>query len=594
MVRPLLAATLSDRSLEALLMAAVVALGLAIAHGWRRSRQIRALARATRELDAPGVWVAPASLSNDLADLGDAIQELHRAFSSRTGVLRATTDAHEAAEAELRKELGRVREEMAANRDAVDERLELAITSAPSGMLLINEAGIITFANPESERLFGYEKGELAGRPVDLLVPPNRRDGHDRLRAAFAHAPTKRMMGAGRELFGVRKDGSRIPVEVGLTPIRSQQEFVVLAVVIDISERRAAEERFQLAVEASPSGMVMLDASGTILLVNKETERLFDYRREDLIGQPIEILVPDAMRAGHAGLRAEFYAEPKRRAMGTGRDLYGRRRDGSEVPLEIGLNPIATADGIFVLASVVDISQRKMFEHELRRSNAELEQFAYVASHDLQEPLRAVASFTELLEQRYKDQLDEKARTYIHHAADGARRMQRLIRDLLKVSRVGQGQVPLAPTDTATVLRDVLETRLRDAIRDAGAIVQVGALPVVSANETLFGQLIQNLLSNALKFRSADRAPVIHLSAERMGSTWRFAVSDNGIGIAPEHSERVFQLFQRLHSVAEYPGSGIGLALARRIVERHHGRIWFESRPGEGTTFYFTLPADRP
>ncbi len=593
MLRPVADASTPDRWLIALLIGAFAALAWVVVLLWRRSRQTRALARATRELDDSGRWIAPASLPGDLAELGGAIQHLSRAFSSKADVLQATTDAHHAAEAELRKEIALLRDTVASEREAVDERLELAITSAPSGMLRINEAGIITFANPESERLFGYEAGELAGKAVDLLVPPNRRSGHDRLRAQFVNAPSKRMMGAGRELFGVRKDGSRIPVEVGLTPIRSRKEFMVLAVVIDISERRAAEERFQLAVEASPSGFVMFDASGTIVLVNQETERLFGYRREDLIGKPIEILVPDAMRAGHAGLRADFYAEPRRRAMGTGRDLFGRRRDGTEVPLEIGLNPIATAEGVFVLASVVDISQRKMFEHELRRSNADLEQFAYVASHDLQEPLRAIASFTELLEQRYGDQLDEKAKSYIHHAADGARRMQRLIRDLLKVSRVGQGQVLLAPTDSGAILREVVETRLRDAIRDANATVQVGALPVVQANDGLLGQLLQNLLGNALKFRAPDRAPVIDVSAERLGAMWRFAIKDNGIGIAAEHSERVFQLFQRLHSVAEYPGSGIGLALARRIVERHHGRIWFESHAGDGTTFYFTLRADR-
>ena len=225
---------------------------------------------------------------------------------------------------------------------------------------------------------------------------------------------------------------------------------------------------------------------------------------------------------------------------------------------------------------------------ELERSNKELEQFAYVASHDLQEPLRMVSSYTELLERRYGDKLDDKGRTFINFAVDGAVRMQRLINDLLEFSRVSTRGKPMQPVDINRVLGAV-RANLSVAIREAGALVTNEALPTVVADETQLVQLLQNLVGNAIKFRGGER-PLVHVSAQPGGTECVFAVRDNGIGIAPEYFERIFVIFQRLHARGEYPGTGIGLAVCRRIVERHGGRIWVESAPGQGSTFYFALP----
>jgi len=225
---------------------------------------------------------------------------------------------------------------------------------------------------------------------------------------------------------------------------------------------------------------------------------------------------------------------------------------------------------------------------ELERSNKELEQFAYVASHDLQEPLRMVSSYTELLERRYGDKLDDKGRTFINFAVDGAVRMQRLINDLLEFSRVSTRGKPMQSVDVNRVLGAV-RANLSVAIREAGALVTNEALPSVVADETQLVQLLQNLVGNAIKFRGGER-PLVHVSAQPGATECVFAVRDNGIGIAPEYFERIFVIFQRLHARGEYPGTGIGLAVCRRIVERHGGRIWVESAPGQGSTFYFALP----
>ncbi|MFA4901124.1 MAG: ATP-binding protein [Desulfobaccales bacterium] len=232
--------------------------------------------------------------------------------------------------------------------------------------------------------------------------------------------------------------------------------------------------------------------------------------------------------------------------------------------------------------------QLAQYAEELTRSNAELEQFAYVASHDLQEPLRMVASFTQLLGKRYRGKLDQDADEFIGFAVDGATRMQRLINDLLAYSRVGTRAKSFQFTDCNIVFRQTRDN-LAKAIEDSGAIIFQDPLPTVEGDEMQLMQLFQNLVANAIKFRGAE-PPQIQVSAKQKGTEWVFAVKDNGIGIAPEHQERIFSIFQRLHQRSEYPGTGIGLAICKKIVERHGGRIWVQSQSGNGSTFYFSIP----
>ena len=367
----------------------------------------------------------------------------------------------------------------------------------------------------------------------------------------------------------------------------------------ECERRKMAEELFQRAVESSPSGILMSDESGGIILANAQAAKLFGYWREELIGQVVETLVPEPMRQVHRNHRALYGEAPEARPMGHRRDLACVRKDGSEFMAEIGLTPIQTSSGTQTLIMVVDVSERHEAERaaqeytlELQRSNAELEQFAYVASHDLQEPLRMVASYTELLGERYRGKLDEQAEKYIGYAVDGARRMQGLIRDLLAYARVSSQAKTLQPTDSQTVLRAAVRN-LRATIEKSGAEITCGELPVVSADEGQLMQVFQNLIGNACKFRS-QKAPRVEVGAQAAGNMWQFSVVDNGIGIDKESGGRLFQMFQRLHTREEYEGTGIGLAIAKRIVERHGGKIWFDSVPGEGTIFHFTIPRAEP
>lgn len=362
-----------------------------------------------------------------------------------------------------------------------------------------------------------------------------------------------------------------------------------------------SERRFRAVAQSVNNAIVLADNTEEILLWNKGAEKMFGYREEEALGRPLTLLMPERYRTAHLAGVARLLSTGQSKIIGQTVELNGLRKDGREFPVELSLASWTADKRIFFSAIISDITDRKRAEQaveshaqELIRSNAELEQFAYVASHDLQEPLRMISSYTQLLARRYKGRLDADADEFIAFAVDGATRMQELIRNLLEYSRVGTKGEKMRPTDCGNLLGRVL-AGLRVAIEQNKATVTRGSLPTVMADDTQLSQVLQNLIGNAIKFHGQD-PPNIHVAAELRGPEWVFSIRDNGIGFDPKHASRVFALFQRLHSRKEYPGTGIGLAICKKIVERHGGRIWAESMPGTGTTFFFTLPkmAEQP
>jgi PAS domain S-box-containing protein len=402
----------------------------------------------------------------------------------------------------------------------------------------------------------------------------------------------------------IKKDGRQVWVRTSKTPLidRAGQVYGILGIFSDVTtqkqvenELRESERRFRATFEHAGVGIIHTGMDHRLLRVNPRICELLGYTQIEMLSRAFEdITHPDDLAMSREIIQPILSGEV---------DVYRTekrylRKDGSLLWAQISVSLVRSelSEPLYFVTIVEDISERKQAQllleertRDLARSNADLEQFAYLTSHDLQEPLRMVASFTQLLERRYRGQLDERADDYIHFITEGAQRMQRLINDLLTYSRVGSRGRPFAALDAEDLLRQAAEN-LQIAMEEAGAILTHDALPRVSGDESQLIQLLQNLIGNAIKFRSAA-PPQIHVSAQPKGSQWVIAVRDNGIGIDPQYFERIFVLFQRLHLREEYPGTGIGLAICKRIVERHNGRIWVESTPGQGSTFYFSLPS---
>ncbi|MGE5499995.1 MAG: PAS domain S-box protein [Syntrophothermus sp.] len=377
------------------------------------------------------------------------------------------------------------------------------------------------------------------------------------------------------------------------------QLYRVMSNSFDITERKEAENElgesellFRKVWESSFDGMRLINNKGIMVKVNDAFCSMVGMKKEELEGE----LFTKIYKSSHEELlnKAIYRIQTK-----TVVPRYVEKFDlwsGKSIWFEVSNNMLKVPRSSPMLLSIFrDISQRKLAEDKLNRtikkleeSNRELEQFAYIASHDLQEPLRMVSNYTQLLAKRYQPKLDETGREFINFAVNGAMRMQSLIKDLLAYSRITTKARPFEPTDCNKILKEVF-VDLKFAIEESKAVIISEPLPEIMADPTQFRQLLQNLLSNSLKFRT-ERAPEIRISATLRENEWLFRISDNGIGIDPQYFERIFMLFQRLHDSGTYPGTGIGLAICKKIVERHGGRMFVESEPGRGTTFYFTIP----
>jgi PAS domain S-box-containing protein len=475
------------------------------------------------------------------------------------------------------------------------------LEAAADAMVVVNQGGEIVLLNVQAEKQFGYHRDELVGQKVKNIIPEGfaeRRIADGSRTAADALA---QQMGTGIELYGRRKDGSEFPIEIMLSPLDSAEGILVTAAIRDVTARkiaekalREAEERFRALADNISQFAWMADEKGYIFWYN---QRWFDYT-----GTTLEEMAGWGWQKVHHPDHVQQVVARIGKCFQTGEvweDTFPLRgRDGNYRWFLSRAVPIRDPEGKVLrwFGTNTDITERKRSEEhllktveELKRSNDELQQFAYVASHDLQEPLRMVASYTQLLAKRYKGRLDADADEFIAYAVDGSNRMQGLIQDLLAYSRAGTNGKALLEISSEKALKDAL-ANLRATIDESGAVVTHDALPAITTDDTQLAQIFQNLVGNAIKYRSA-KAPLVHVyAAKNGGKEWIFSVRDNGMGIDPQYFERIFVLFQRLHGRTEFKGTGIGLAICKKILERLGGRIWVESQPEKGSTFHFALP----
>ena len=364
-----------------------------------------------------------------------------------------------------------------------------------------------------------------------------------------------------------------------------------VCVTREVTERQRADARFRGLLEAVPDAMVCVRADGRIALVNAQTERLFGYRRDELVGQPVEILVPDALRDAHLGHRAGYQADPRPRPLGTERQLAGRRRDASTFPADISLSTIDTDEGILITAAVRDMTEHQQVK-DLERANRNMEAFAYSVAHDLRAPLRTLSGFSEALLEDYGDTFDDEGRDYAGRIVEASEQMATLIDDLLRLSRVSRVEVRLHPVDLGAEAARIAEQLQRgDPDRSVSFAIQQPVL--AQADPGLIRTVLQNLLENAWKFTSGQDDASIEFGANPAGEgRLRCYVRDNGAGFDPVYSDQLFQPFQRLHKNREFPGTGVGLASVRQIVERHGGCVGAEGAIGKGAAFHFTIKAE--
>lgn len=489
-------------------------------------------------------------------------------------------------------------------RDAklVEARFGDLLQSTPDGIVIASPSGRIVLANRQAESLFGYPRDELRGKLIEVLLPERYRGGHVRHRSGFFSQPRTRSMGAGLELNGLRKDGTEFPVEISLSPLDTDEGTLVMSAIRDISDRKKAEQKFRGLLESAPDAIVIVDGTGDIVLVNSQAVSLFGYRRDELLGKAIEMLVPSRFRGKHPHHRKKFFVDPNARPMGAGLELFGQRKDGTEFPVEISLSPLETEEGTLVSSAIRDITDRKRFEQALQEKNVELEnanqakdRFLATMSHELRTPLNAIIGFTGTLLMRLPGPLTSDQDKQLRTVQSSGKHLLALINDLLDLAKIEAGKVDLhlEPTSCQSVLEEVvtaLQLQAEEKGLDLRATMPSSAM-VVETDRRSLSQIVLNLTNNAIKF--TERGGVhLKLSHQHDNGEIAISVEDTGIGIQPANQLKLFEAFSQVDPTSRrrYEGTGLGLHLSLKLALLLGGRISFESEYGKGSTFTLLLP----
>ncbi|MES2284674.1 MAG: PAS domain S-box protein [Bacteroidota bacterium] len=499
-----------------------------------------------------------------------------------------------------------------------EEKYRKLVEEAGDVVYTSDYKGYFTYINPMSIKLTGYTEHELIGKHFSEIIDPEWKEKvakfykeqfDNKIQETLFAFPIITKSGEKKwieqtviqQIAGDRITGHQAIVRDITSRKKIEEEIKQKSEELEHSNKnlKDSEQQIQAIFDSAPDAVIVINHESTIIKWNHKAEKLFDWNESEVLGKPLyNFIIPERYRERHKNGMKHYLATGEGPVLNRDIEIEAINKNGNEFSVSLTISPVGIKDKILFIGFIRDITQRKQIEGEIKqkseellRSNQELEQFAYVASHDLQEPLRTIYNFVGLLDKKYSGKTDDDAKGYFKFIVNATSKMQNLIKDLLEFSRVGKN-ISFTDVDCNKILKEVIAD-LDISIKESNAKITSATLPVLQGNETELKRLFQNLISNAIKFRKKNVSPEITITVEQKEKEYLFAIRDNGIGIEEKHINKLFIIFQRLHSVEEYPGTGIGLATCKKIVTLHKGKIWVESKLGEGSTFYFTLPKEK-
>lgn len=485
--------------------------------------------------------------------------------------------------------------------------LDAVLDTVLDGIITIDTRGNVLSFSLGAQTIFGYTPDEVIGQNVKMLMPDPYHREHDGYLHNYNSTGTKKIIGIGREVTGKRKDGSTFPMELGVNEVQVAGQRLFVGIVRDITERKTNEDkikseaiRLAAVMNTVLDGLITIDSHGSVQSFNQSATRIFGYQPEEVIGKNVKMLMPEPYRGGHDGYLKNYLDTGDKKVIGIGREVIGQRKDGSNFPMELGVNEMRLGEQRMFVGTVRDITARREAEaaihsylEKLKRSNQELDDFAYIASHDLKEPIRGVTNNALFVLEDRSETLDEGVRKRLNRMVYLCKRMEQLIDDLLYFSRLGRQDLAMRKVNLNHMIEDIA-LMMETALQEKHAEIQIPIpLPSIICDVPRVTEVFRNLITNGVKYNQSERKIIeIGLTPESTDVRQVFYVKDNGIGIETKFYDDIFRIFKRLNEEDDTTkGSGVGLTFVKKIIERHGGSIWLDSTPNLGTCFYFTLNA---